>query len=277
MKISILGYGVFGSAMGSYLEKIGHSVIKEKIEDSELIIVAVPSFAVKDVLISNKEELSNKKIIICSKGFDSSGELLSDVLKREFPNNQIYFLYGPTLADGINSGNLSVMVLAGDKDGELIKKELESENLRIELSDDITGIQVGSALKNTINIFIGLVEGADLGLNTQAFIYAYGLKEMKKIGIYFGANPDTFLDYACAGDLFLQSRSRSLGVELGKGRSFEEVSSELTYPKEGIATLKNVLKIKDDNLDLTFFKLLNSVIFENMSTKEAVKKLSSLI
>ncbi len=275
MKISILGYGVFGSAMASRLVLNSHTIYKEEIKDSDTILVAVPSYAVSSVLISHKEEITNQKIIICSKGFDKDGDLFSKILGEEFPNNQLYFLYGPTLAEELRNDVFSVMILAGGEGKEELKKEIELDNLKIELSDDIIGVQVGSALKNTVGIFIGIVEGAELGQNTQAFVYSRGLEEIKKIGVFLGANPDTFTGPTCAGDLFVKSRSRVLGREIGKGRKFEEVSKEMTYPKEGISSLKSILKVYDSKIDLQFFRLINDIIFENLDVKEAIKKLAS--
>lgn len=279
MKISILGYGLFGSAISSRLILNGNTIVKEEIEnDSDIILVSVPSFAVTDILISNKNKISNQKIIICSKGFDKNGELFSEILSKEFPDNEIYFLYGPTLANEIIEGKISMMVLAGGEGRNDLKKQIESENLYIEISDDIVGVQVGAALKNTVGIFIGLVEGAGIGENTQGFIYSRGLQEIRKVGVALGANPDTFLGLSCAGDLFVRSRSRNIGVEIGKGRSFEEVSKEIVYPKEGITSLKNILKMENKiNIDLNFFKLINAIIFENMKVEEAVKKLTDRI
>jgi len=274
MKISILGCGVFGSAIATRLSLKGHIIIEEEIGDSEIILVAVPSYAVSDVLLSHKSKIINQRIIICSKGFDKNGDLLSLVLEKEFPENSIYFLYGPTLAEELRSGYFSIMVLAGGKDKEILKKEIELENFRIELSDDVVGVQIGAALKNVVAIFIGLVEGAGLGENTQAFICSKGLQEIHQIGIKLGAKTDTFLGFACAGDLFLRSRNRILGIEIGKGRTLEEATEEMIYPNEGIASLKNILKMeKTLGLNLIFFRLLYSVVFEKMPTKEAVKRL----
>ncbi|MFA7000117.1 MAG: hypothetical protein WC241_03300, partial [Candidatus Paceibacterota bacterium] len=259
MKISILGYGVFGSAIASRLVLNGHNIIKEEIhKDTDIVLVAVPSYAVSDILISHKNEILNKKIIICSKGFDKSGKLFSKVLEKEFPNNPIYFLYGPTLAEELRNGVFSVIVLAGGEGKEELKKQIELPDLYVKLSDDIVGVQVGSALKNTVGIFVGLVEGAGLGENTQGFVYSQGLQEIQKIGVYMGAKPETFLGFTCAGDLFVRSRSRMLGVEIGKGRPFEEVAKEMVYPKEGIASLLNILKMDGNpDINLNFFKLIN--------------------
>lgn len=277
MKISILGYGAFGSALGSRLSLKGHTLYKEEIKDSDIIVVAVPSFVVMDVLISHRSEILNQEIIICSKGFNKNGELFSEALEREFPNNKIYFLYGPALAEELMNGVFTIMVLAGGEGKEELKKQIEVDNLIIELSDDVIGVQVGSALKNTVAIFIGIVEGAGLGENTQSFVYSKGLQEIQKLGVCLGAKPDTFLGYTCAGDLFLKSRNRILGIEIGKGRTLEEVSKEIIYPKEGIETLKNVLEIKNGTVDLLFFQLINSVIFKNMKVEDAVNKLAELI
>jgi len=274
MKISILGYGVFGSAMGFHLNNLGHVIYEEEVRDSELILVAVPSYAVREVLSKFKDEILNQNIIICSKGFSEEGELLSVVLGREFPNNKVFFLYGPTLAEGIMKGEFSGMVLAGGQGKEELKKEIESDNMYIELSDDVVGVQVGATFKNAVGIWIGLVEGASCGKNTEAFVYAKGLMEIRKLGVSLGANPDTFLGLTGAGDLYLRSRSRMLGVEIGKGRDFEEVAKEMVYPKEGIATLRNISNIiRHTGVDLSFFQLAYDVVFNNMKVMDAIKKI----
>jgi glycerol-3-phosphate dehydrogenase (NAD(P)+) len=272
MKISILGYGVFGSALGDVLSPKGHIIYKEEIKDSEVILMATPAYVLIEVLLSHKSEITDQKIIICSKGFDNNGELFSKVLQKEFPNNRVYFLYGPALADELKSGVFTVMVLAGGEGKEELKKQIEGGNLSIELSDDIVGVQVGAALKNTVAIFVGLVEGAGFGENTQAFVYAKGLEEIRKVGVHLGANPGTFLGLSCAGDLFLKSRNRSLGIEIGKGKSFEEISKQPIYPKEGVDTLNIVLKM-ENNINLDYFKLIHSIVYDKMPVEEAIKKL----
>lgn len=274
MKISILGHGTFGSALGTHLSKLGHVIYKEELKDSEVIFIATPSYAVKEILLKNKSAITNQSIIICSKGFSDEGELLSKVLERILPNNKIFFLYGPTLALGLEKGEYSGVVLAGGLGKEELKQEIESDNLYVELSLDVVGVQVGATFKNVVNIFIGLVEGASCGVNTEAFVYAKGLSAMKNLGVSMGANPDTFLGLTGAGDLYLKSRSREFGIAIGKGKTFEEADKEIIYPKEGIVTLRNLINIsKYTDADLTFFKLVYSVVFEGMSITDAVKNI----
>lgn len=279
MKISILGNGSFGSAMGEVLSKKGHTVfLEDQISECDLILVATPSYAVVEALAHYKDIIKDQKIIVCSKGFDSDGNLLSAGLGKDFPNNKIYFLYGPTLADELKKEVLSVMVLAGDDGREDLKKEIESNYLVIKTTDDVVGVQVGASLKNTVGIFIGLVEGACIGRNTEALVYTKGLEEIKKVGVALGGNKETFSCYTCAGDMFLRSRSRNLGCEMGKGRTFEEVDKELVYPKEGIASLKGLLKReKDISVDLSFFRIIHQIIFEDLPMKEAIEKLAKIV
>jgi len=113
MKISILGYGNFGSGFGEYLSRLNHEIIKEEVGDAELVFVSVPSFAVVPVLLGVKEKIIGKKIVICSKGFTDDGKLIGDVLK-ENAIDDIFFLYGPTLIEGIVKGEISAEIVYED-------------------------------------------------------------------------------------------------------------------------------------------------------------------
>jgi len=273
MKIAILGYGNFGSGFGTYLSRLNHEIIKEKVEDAEFVFVSVPSFAVIPVLLTFKKNLINKKIIICSKGFTAEGKLIGEGLKE---NNidDVFFLYGPTIVEEIIKGEISAMVLAGGEGKEEIKKQIESEKLHIELSEDVIGVQIGSALKNVMTMFIGILEGANYGKNTRALIFTRCLQEIQKFGIALGANKDTFYGLSCLGDLMLDSRNRHLGFEFAKGRKIDDIVKETNCILEGIGTLKNAKIIaKKYNINIPIIDNLYSVMFENLSIDDAVKNI----
>lgn len=273
MKIAILGYGSFGSGFGNYLSKIGHEIIKEEVGDSEIVIVSVPSFAVVPTLLSFKEKLDNKKIIICSKGFTSNGNLISNELKENEINN-VFFLYGPTIVDEIINGEISGMVLAGGDGKEEIKKQIQSEKLRIELSDDIVGVQVGSALKNVMTIFIGIAEGSSCSKNTCAFLLVKCLDEIQRFGVVLGANKDTFYGLSCLGDLTLDSRNRHFGIEFGKGRKSEDIIKEIGFTLEGIGTLKNTVnRARELNIDIPIMDIIYSILFEKLPILDGLKRI----
>lgn len=273
MKIALLGKGTFGSVFASYLSHQGHDVQIDKIDKPKIIFVCVPSYAVVPALLKEQEKITNQKIIVCSKGYASEKKLLSEALKEKF-KNEIFFLYGPTLAEELEKGELSAMVLAGGKGKEELKKQIESETLCIELSDDIIGVQVGAALKNVVTIFVGIAKGAGYGQNTQAYIFTKGVQEIQKIGVALGAEPNTFLGLTCAGDLTLHSRNRYLGIELGKGRNLDDIILEMHYIPEGINALKNAKAMTERiGVNTPLINLLYSIIFENYSIQDAMRKI----
>ena len=274
MKISILGYGTFGQAIATRLIINGHEILINEVKGSDMILVATPSYRVKEALLEHKDFIINQKIIICSKGFNKDGDLISTVLEKEFPHNSIYFLYGPTLAEGLINGDLSAMVLAGGSSKEEVKKQIESQNLKIELSDDVVGVQIGAAMKNVVTIFVGIAEGASYGQNTQAYIFTKGLQEIQKLGVSLGAEPNTFIGLTCSGDLSLRSRNRLLGIEIGKGRKIENIVAKKKYMLEGLATIKNHKNISSKlGVELPFVDILFSIIFEGYSVEEGIRRI----
>lgn len=280
MNISILGCGNFGGALKSHFLKIGHSVIEEKISNSEIIFISVPSFAVIDILKNNKDYIKNQKFVVCSKGFDGDGLLLSEAILKEFPEINLFFLYGPTLADELKNGVFSSMVLAGKfiSDLNLIKKNIESENLRIEISLDIIGVQVSVALKNVITIFLGIIEGKDLGQNTEAFIFTKGINEIKNFGLKLGAKEETFFSVSCLGDLYLKSRNRLVGNYIGEGQKIEDIVKNKDFPVEGLYALRNAKIIaKNRNIEIPIIDTLYSIVYEGLDISVAIKKLNQMI
>jgi glycerol-3-phosphate dehydrogenase (NAD(P)+) len=271
MKISILGCGNFGSGFGSYLESLGYEIIKEEVGDASMVFVSVPSFAVCPTLLNFKNDLYNKKVIICSKGFTNESKLIHDTLLENSINN-IFFLYGPTLIDGISLGELSGMVLAGGEGKEEIKEKIQSDKLLIELSDDIVGVEVGSALKNVMAIYIGIIEGSKLGKNTEALAFTKCIKEIKTFGVSLGAKEDTFYGLSCLGDLYLHSRNRSLGIDIAKGRKLEDIIKDMNTTVEGVGTLKNAKVISEKmHMNTPIIDTLYAILFKGSPVSSAVE------
>ena len=312
MKVAILGAGSFGVALAVQMSRQGSNVVlweylpehayamqkerishhlpqitlpnqvsissdmKEVLSGSEIVLIAVPSDTVEDTIEKAKLYLADQNIIVCSKGFGSGSRLLSEVISHLIPN-RIFYLYGPTLALEMAKGELSAMVLAGGDGKEKIKEKIESENLIIELSDDIIGLQVGAALKNVVTIFVGIAEGAGLGQNTQAFIFTRGISDIQKIGIALGADSNTFIGLTCVGDLTLHSRNRNLGIELGRGRALAEILSEMDYVPEGVLTLKNAHALRLRlGVDVSTIENLYAIVFENKDIEKAVSDINTL-
>jgi glycerol-3-phosphate dehydrogenase (NAD(P)+) len=310
MKITILGGGSWGTALAVHLASKQHDIrvweffeeqakemqdervckllpevklpsnifitsdLKESLNDSELILVVVPSDKVEQTIEKAKEFISQQKIVICSKGFASNLRLLSDVVKEKV-SGKVYCLYGPTHAEEVCRGMFSGIVLAG-KDNSL-KEVFESEDFIVDYTSDIIGLQVSAALKNILAVFIGVLDGAKLGDNAKAYVITRGLEEIKQVALAFGAKEETVYGLAGIGDIIVtstskHSRNRFVGQEVGKGRELKKVIDEMNMIAEGVTTVKEAIGLKEKfNLELPLITGLYEILFNGKDVKEILR------
>jgi glycerol-3-phosphate dehydrogenase (NAD(P)+) len=314
MKISILGGGSWGTALAIHLSQKKHQIkvweffeeqatemqekrfckllpevslaenifVSHKIEEvlvpeTELVLLVVPSDKAESTLEMAKPYFGNQPIVLCSKGLASNMKLLSEAVSEKLLNNQIFCLYGPTHAEEVCHGIFSGIVLAGGKGARKIKKVVESEDLKVELSKDLVGVQVCSSLKNILAVFVGVIDGMKLGDNTKAYIITKGLEEIKQIGLKWGAKKETFYGLAGIGDIIVtctskHSRNHHVGEEVGKGRKLDEVLAEMKMVAEGITTLKQAVYLKEKfGLDLPLITGLHQILYEQKNPKEVLR------
>jgi len=249
------------------------SDMKEVLQDCELLLIAVPSDKVETTLKNAAPSLQKQPVILCSKGFSSGLRLLSEVAEQEV-SGKVYCLYGPTHAEEVCHGIFSGIVLAGGKGKEKLKDEIKSDTLRVDLSDDIIGVQVAAALKNILAVFIGMLDGAGYGDNTKAYVLTKGLQEIKDVGVAWGAKEKTFYGLAGIGDMIVtcsstHSRNFCTGREVGKGRKLDEVLSDMKMVAEGVTTTKVLPGLKKKlNLDLPLLMGVYRVLFKGKKVKE---------
>jgi glycerol-3-phosphate dehydrogenase (NAD(P)+) len=310
MRITILGGGSWGTALAVHLASKQHNVqvweffeeqaremqdkrvckllpetklpenilvtsdMKEALNDSEIILIVVPSDKVESTIENAKPFIDKQSVIICSKGFGGNLKLLSDVVKEKV-SGEVYCLYGPTHAEEVCKGMFSGIVLAG-KDSKL-KEVFETDNFVVDYTSDIIGVQVSAALKNILAVFIGVLDGAKLGDNAKAYVITRGLKEIKQISLAFGANPETVYGLAGIGDIIVtstskHSRNRFVGQEVGKGRDLKQVIDEMNMVAEGVTTVKEAIKLKEKlNLELPLIAGLYEILFNGKDVKEVLK------
>ena len=313
MKIAILGGGSWGTALAVHLAKKKYQVkiweffaeqasemqesricpllpdillpknifissnLEEVILDSGLILIVVPSDKVEVTMENAKPFIEKQPLIICSKGFGSDLKFLSEILNENF-NNDIYCLYGPTHAEEVGHNIFSGIVLAGGDDKEKIREIIQSDDLHVDLSDDLIGVQIASSLKNVLAVFVGVLEGAGFGDNTVAYVITKGLKEMSKVGQKLGAKNETFYGLAGMGDVIVtctskHSRNKFVGQEIGKGKKLQEVLDEMSMVAEGIVIAEKIPElIKKTGLTLPLFMSVYRVIFEGLNPELALRK-----
>jgi len=254
------------------------SDLQEILHNTELVIIVVPSDKVESTIKNAKNYLDTQPIIICSKGFSSDGRLLSEVVQEQTPG-EVYCLYGPTHAEEVGQGLFSGIVLAGGKDRRKLKKIFANDNLKVELSSDIIGVQVSAALKNILAVFIGVLDGMNLGDNAKAYVMTKGLNEIKTIGLAMGAKKETFYGLAGVGDMIVtctsaHSRNRFVGLEIGKGRNLDEVLAEMKMVAEGITTIKVAEKFAEKyQLELPLIRGLCDILFKGTNPRNVLKQL----
>jgi len=208
----------------------------------DALLVVAPAQHVRAVL--DGQDFGTKPLVLCAKGIEAGSKLLvGEVARAVQPAAPIAVLSGPTFAHEVAAGLPTAVTLAcEDTDlGTALAERLASPTFRTYASDDVTGAEIGGAVKNVLAIGCGVVEGAGLGQNARAALIARGFAEMTRFGLARGARAETMAGLSGLGDLVLtcsstSSRNFSLGVGLGEGRSARKLLSDRRTVAEGAFT-----------------------------------------
>lgn len=260
--------------------------LDESLSDSNLVIVAVPSVTMRENLRRIGSSLKNGSNIVCAtKGIEiDTGKRMSQVITEELPDvdaDRIGVLSGPNLAPEIAAGKVATATVAfpSDSISESVQESLSSEVFRVYRSDDVTGVELGGALKNIIAIGAAFIDGAELGANSKAAFVTRGLHEITRLGVAMGAKPDTFAGLSGMGDLLTTcysnlSRNYRLGIGLASGRGLDAVLKDLGQIAEGVPTTQAAVRLAGDlGVDMPITQATNSVLFEGTTPSEAIRDL----
>ncbi|AUX70412.1 glycerol-3-phosphate dehydrogenase [Porphyrobacter sp. HT-58-2] len=186
-----------------------------------------------------------RDLVLCSKGIEAgSGRLMNDVAREASPGSAIAVLSGPTFAHEVAAGLPTAVTLACEGGGEQwarLAPAIARPAFRPYYSDDVTGAEIGGAVKNVLAIACGVVEGLALGQNARAALIARGFSEMTRFGEALGAQTETLAGLCGLGDLVLtcsstSSRNFSLGKALGEGASAADLMADRHTVAEGAHT-----------------------------------------
>ncbi len=199
------------------------------VNGSRITIIATPSFAVRETAARLKN-LDCGIVVNVAKGFEkSSMKLLSEVITEELPNKSMVVLSGPSHAEEV-ARNVATSVVAASENEEAAKAVQEAligPTFRIYTNRDVTGVEVGGALKNVIAVCAGIANGLKVGDNTRAALITRGLAEIARLGAAMGADMGTFMGLSGLGDLIVtcmsqHSRNNRFGNLVGSGIPVEE-------------------------------------------------------
>lgn len=258
--------------------------LPEVLKACSLILVSVPSSALRQVLAPYAELLKGKYLVSTTKGIEAQSFLLmSQIIESLAPEAKIGVLSGPNLAREIAEHSLTATVVASEDEAlcKAVQQVLHGKTLRVYASADRFGAELGGALKNVYAIISGMAAARGMGENTKAMLITRALAEMTRFAVKLGANPLTFLGLSGVGDLIVtcsspKSRNYQVGFALGEGLSLEEAVKRLGEVAEGVNTLK-VLKQKAQELQVSMPLVggLHAILFEGRSLPEVIGLLMS--
>ena len=304
-KVCVLGTGSWGSALGLTLAKKGYEVsmwtlneeqakrinktrenidylpgvlfpnnmtvtisFEEAVLNSIIIVLAVPSQAIRSVCNQIKPFIKDEQIIVdVAKGLEKgTGLILSEVVEEELPNNPYVTLSGPSHAEEV-ARDIPTTVVVASTNLEVAQKVQEifmGPKFRVYTNPDI--IAFGA----------GICDGLGLGDNSKAALMTRGIREISRLGVAMGADASTFSGLSGIGDLIvtctsMHSRNRRAGILIGQGKSLEETLEEVKMVVEGITATEVAYEVsKKLNVDMPITSAIYSILHSNLNPNEVV-------
>ncbi|MEZ4465933.1 MAG: NAD(P)H-dependent glycerol-3-phosphate dehydrogenase [bacterium] len=250
--------------------------LSEVLAGAELVCVVVPSHAMRAVMSAAAPHVpAGVPIVSASKGIENSTlqtmeEVLGEVLPRGY-RGDLAFLSGPSFArETIQRMATAVTVAARFHDVAVAtQRAFNTSFFRVYTTEDVTGVELGGALKNVIAIAAGVADGMGLGHNSRAALLTRGLAEVSRLAVKRGANPLTLAGLAGMGDLVLTctgglSRNRHVGIQLGKGRTLGEILGEMSEVAEGVRTAQSAHQLaQKEGVDMPVTREVYRILYED--------------
>jgi len=257
--------------------------LEESVTNSDLIVLAVPSHAVREMSKSISSIVKKEQIIVnIAKGIEESSlKRLSQVIEEELPNNPVVILSGPSHAEEIASDIPTTVVVSSTKMeyAKAVQDVFMTNKLRVYTNDDIVGVEIGGSVKNIIALAAGISDGIGFGDNTKAALMTRGMSEIIRIGTKLGGRSETFSGLTGMGDLIvtctsMHSRNRRAGILIGKGLSADEAIKEIGMVVEGIKACRAFFHLKEQlEVEMPITDVLYRVLFEGKDPKYGVYEL----
>ena len=255
----------------------------EALDGAEVVVSVSPSHVVRRVMGDAAPHLRPGVLVVsASKGIENESlmtmdEVLAEVLPKEL-NAACAFLSGPSFALEVGMEHpTAVTIAAVDEDAARRAQDaFQTPYFRVYTSTDVRGVELGGSIKNVIAIAAGVVDGLGFGNNTRAALITRGLAEMTRLGVAAGAQPRTFAGLAGMGDLILTctgalSRNRSVGVELGRGRSLDDILGGMVQVAEGVRTAKSAHDLaRKMEIEMPIVDAMHAILFEGLDPRKAL-------
>ena len=295
--IAVLGAGGWGTALAIMAEKYGHRVslwspFEQEVaairrfdehkkllpgvpvppsirltsdlscvQGARLVILAVPSFAIAETAAKLSPYLAPGTLVAnAGKGLEAgTHRRFTQVIAEALPCARVAALSGPSHA-------------------EEVQELLMNPRFRVYASDDVTGVELGGALKNVIALAAGICDGLEIGDNTKAALMTRGLAEIARLGLALGARAETFAGLSGMGDLIvtcgsLHSRNRRAGILIGQGRTPQEAVRQVGTVEGYHAALAGWELAQSLHVEMPITEQCYAVCYQGQPPREAISRL----
>jgi glycerol-3-phosphate dehydrogenase (NAD(P)+) len=260
--------------------------LAEALNGAKFVVTAMPSHVCRSMYEHMVSSLREDMILVsATKGLEVDhlmrmSEVIQSVTEPHFAA-RLAVLSGPSFAQEVARGDPTAVVVASHNQGaaQSVQEEFSSKSLRLYTSDDVVGVELGGAIKNVIAIAAGVIEGLGLGHNPKAALITRGLAEIARLAVACGARSETLAGLTGMGDLVLTctgdlSRNRSVGVELGKGRSLSEILGSMRMVAEGVKTAYATVELaRRHGVEMPITQQVYRILEGQISPRDAIREL----
>lgn len=260
--------------------------IERALDGAELVVTLIPTHGLRSTFSRIVPYLPpGAPIVSGTKGIEHQTlELVSQIYEDIVPAEEHYrltYLSGPSFAREVASRFPTAVALAGRhaETTERVQHALTTDRFRVYRTDDVTGVEVGGALKNVIAIGAGIADGLGFGHNSRAGLITRGLAEISRLAIALGGDARTLAGLAGMGDLVLTctgdlSRNRSVGLQIGQGRKLSEILGGMKMVAEGVGTTRSAYELAQrECVDMPIVSEVYQVLYEDKPAMQAVSDL----
>jgi glycerol-3-phosphate dehydrogenase (NAD(P)+) len=258
--------------------------LAQAVARADEVLVVIPTRGFRGVLRQVAPHLSaTARIAWASKGLEPvSAKLLHQVVAEELgAARATAVISGPTFAQEVAKGLPTAVTVASASPGFAadLAARLHGNYFRAYTSDDLIGVEVGGAVKNSLAIAAGIADGLGFGANTRAALVTRGLVEMMRLGEALGGHRETLMGLAGLGDLVLtctddQSRNRRVGLALARGASVAEACAAVGQVAEGVNAAREVGALAAaTGVEMPITEQVCRVLYEGLAPRAAVQAL----
>ncbi len=265
------------------------NVLEEALCDAEIVVSVMPSNHCRRLFQSMRPYLKPEMLFVsATKGLEEGSllrmtEVIAEVLGGAGSfRPHIGALSGPSFAKEVARGDPTAITIASRNHdlSEVVQREFGDPRFRVYTNEDVTGVELGGALKNIIAIAAGVCDGLGLGHNSVAALITRGLAEMTRLVISCGGRSETMAGLAGLGDLVLTctgglSRNRSVGVELGRGRKLAEIIAGMRGAvAEGVLTTNAAVGLaRQRSVEMPITEQIYAILHHGKPPREAIHEL----